>query len=62
MTQNRHNVDCYSHDDDSNHHLERSCPCVERPIHNKTEFTAEMETRYERMLAGHETMHDLIDA
>lgn len=34
---------------------------VKKPTPSKEEFTAEMEARYERMLAGHETMHDLIE-
>ncbi len=34
---------------------------VRKTTPSKEEFTAEMEARYERMLAGHETEHDLIE-
>lgn len=34
---------------------------VRIPAPSKAEFTSEMEARYERMLAGHETEHALVE-
>lgn len=34
---------------------------VRRRTPTQAEFTAEMEARYQRMLAGHETQHDLLE-
>lgn len=34
---------------------------VRRRVPTKAEFTAEMEARYERMLAGEETEHELLE-
>lgn len=34
---------------------------VRRHTPTKAEFSSEMEVRYQRMLAGHETQHDLIE-
>jgi len=34
---------------------------VRKPALSKSEFIAQMEARYERMLNGHETEHDLIE-
>lgn len=33
---------------------------VRKPAPSRSEFTAEMEARYEQMLEGHETEHDLV--
>ena len=35
---------------------------MRRRVPTKQEFTQEMEARYERMLAGHETAHELLEA
>lgn len=35
---------------------------VRRKVPSRAEFAAEMEARYERMLAGHETEHELMEA
>ena len=34
---------------------------VRRPVPSEIEFTRQMDARYQRMLAGHETAHDLIE-
>ncbi len=34
---------------------------VRRRVPGREEYVREMEARYERMLAGHETEHDLIE-
>lgn len=35
---------------------------VRRPVPTEAEFSAEMETRYRRMLAGEESEHELMEA
>lgn len=35
---------------------------VRIPIPTREQFAEEMEARYDRMLAGHETAHDLVEA
>lgn len=34
---------------------------VRRHVPTEAEFSAEMDARYQRMLAGHETQHDLLE-